>query len=131
MVTGDATNPYTPDWPDDPDVPDLEKTVGLFRALSNANGWTHHDIYALCSDENPDVQPGTDVGQYMAYLTESHELYLEDSGYCWRFYEHMPLSQFPPFTAPGAPDASRVVAMFYTTSHGERLYVVIQDPPAP
>ena len=123
-VTADATNPYPVDWSQDPNSPSSPSVMSsVFQTLSNANGWTQHDLHALCGDDAP---AGTDVGPYMGILTTSGVLYLYNAGYCWLFYDHMPIAQFSPFTATGAPPTSNIIALFYSTKYGDRLYVIVQ-----
>ncbi len=125
-VTQDASSPWEMDFSYDPNAPDPRSTQALFQTLSNANGWTDTDVYALCSESHPETPQDAQIGPYLGVLTTSGDLYLQDSGHCWLFYDHMPLGQFAPFTVQEAPGPSDVVAMFYTTAHGNRLYVVLQ-----
>ena len=125
-VTARAGNPTLLEWPGDPLAPSPTAGRAAFQTLSNANGWTHHDVYSLCVDAVPSTPPGTDVGPYTGIITTTNQLYLSDSGHCFLFYDQMPTAQFTPFTAPGAPSTAGIVAAFYTTEHGDRLYVISQ-----
>jgi hypothetical protein len=123
VVTPQTTNPSPHDWLYDPNGPPSNLTDrALFQALSNDNGWTHHDVNSLCSA----APPGTDVSSYMGVITTANHLYLSENGSCWLFYDDMPTSQFTPFTEVGSPATADIVAALYTTEHGNRLYVVIQ-----
>ncbi len=121
-ITWDRSDPL--DWSSDPNAPDAMDTKAAFIALSNDNGWTHHDLYALCSATNPSTPTDADVFAYLGVITTADQLYLQDSSYCWLFYEHLATGTFAPFNVSGAPTASDVVATFYSTAHGQRLYVI-------
>jgi cysteine-rich repeat protein len=125
-VTPDPANPGILDWSGDPLAPASTAGRAAFQTLSNANGWTHHDVYSLCSGIEPTTPPGADVGPYVGIITTSDQLHLYNCSWCWLFYDQMPTSQFTPFTEPGAPATAGIVAAFYSTDHGNRLYVVIQ-----
>jgi hypothetical protein len=118
-VTPDAANPRTLDLSSDPQAPpDLTAIKAAFLPLSNSNGWTSVVPSTLCAEG------GSTLGPYLGLVTTGNQLYLQESGFCWLFYASMPLSQFPPFTVAGAPQPSQIVAMFYSTQHGNRLYAV-------
>lgn len=114
------------DWSSDPNAPDPVTGRAAFQTLSNTNGWSHHDVYALCHDIQPATPTDADVGLYLGLITTADQLYLQECGYCWLWYDQMPTAQFPPFTVAGAPASAGIVAAFYSTEHGERLYVVVE-----
>ncbi len=123
-VTADASNPIDVDWASDPNAPEYGESGPMFQTLDNANGWTHADLHSpeLCGDNAP---AGADVGPYVGVLCNDGRFYLYNSSHCWMFYDNMPVSQFPPFTVAGAPPTTNVLAMFYSTEHGNRLYVIV------
>jgi cysteine-rich repeat protein len=125
-VTPGLNNPGLLEWPGDPLAPSPMDGRAAFQTLSNANGWTHHDVYSLCSATEPTTPPGADVGPYTGIITTADQLYLYNCSYCWVFYDQMPTSGFAPFTGTGAPATAGIADAFYTTEHGNRLYVVIQ-----
>ncbi len=126
VVTPDPTNPSPLEWPGDPLAPSPTAGRAAFQTLNNANGWTDHDVYSLCFDSEPSTPPGANVGPYTGIITTSDQLYLNNSSYCFLFYEQMPTSGFAPFTQSGAPTTAGLVATFYSTEHGNRLYVIIE-----
>ncbi len=123
-VTADASNPINVDWSSDPNAPTPPEVGHLFQTLSNDNEWTHADLHstAMCGDIAP---AGSDVGPYMGLLGFNGHLYLYNCSYCWKFYDDVPLSQFPPFTVTSAPPTTGILAMFYSTKYGNRLYVIV------
>jgi len=118
VVTPDVANPATTDWSGQTDPPVPTSVKAGYVDLANANGWLSGDPSALCGAGS------TTIGPNLGAFTTGSQLYAYEAGSCFEFYDHMPVSQFPPFTASGAPTVSEIVAAFYSSEHGDRLYIV-------
>jgi hypothetical protein len=121
VVTPDPANPGAPDWSTHPDPPPSTLAKAAYIDLANAHGWMVGDPFALCG------LGGNTVGPNLGAFTMAGDIYKYEAGSCFLFYDHEPVSQFPPFTQPNAPAAADITAAFYSTAHGNRLYVVTQQ----
>jgi hypothetical protein len=54
------------------------------------------------------------VTVYMAFLTDTLEVFLYDTGYCFDFVSTTAADRFSVFSLPGAPDPAGVVAIDWT-----------------
>jgi cysteine-rich repeat protein len=117
-ITADPDNPNTMDWSSHTDPPSVNDARATYIDLANANGWVSGDPSALCG------ATATSVGPNLGAFTVTGDIYLYEAGSCFEFYDHMPVAQFGPFDQPAAPAATSIVAAFFSTEHGDRLYVV-------
>ena len=117
-VTPNAANPSAADWSSHTDPLDPATVKAGWVDLANANGWVSGNPSAICGAAN------TSIGPNLGAITTANQLYTYEAGACFEFYDHMPVTQFPPFGVSGAPASSGIVATFYSSEHGSRLYVV-------
>jgi hypothetical protein len=117
VVVLNGGGPTVPDWSFDLDPPDPLDVKAAYADLYNAHGWVTGSPLAICGAGS------TSIGPNVATFTDNNQIYLYDGGWCMQFYDHMHVSIFGPFT-PGAPSASEIDAAFYSSEHGNRLYIV-------
>jgi cysteine-rich repeat protein len=114
QVTADASNPYPYNWTD-PGDPAYTELRALYLALENSDGWVDVSPNLVCG------ATATETGPYIALVTTTALLHINEVGSCFEWCDQMSLTQFPPFGATGAPAASKIRAAFYVSP---KLYVI-------
>ncbi|MFH2007863.1 MAG: DUF4215 domain-containing protein [bacterium] len=118
VFTPDPANPNLLDMSGDPEAPVPSTIKALYVDLANAHGWATGDPSTLCATG------ATTIGPYLGAITTANDIYINESGHCFTFYTDMAVAQFPPFTQLNAPVPAHIVAAFYSTEHGNRLYII-------
>lgn len=115
-VTAHDDNPQFIDWTEVGDYPPQPQNLkDIWVALENDQGWAPGNPNQICGAE------GTTMGPYAGGITNAGSIHMFDAGYCGVFYQMMPLGDFAPFGASGAPAAAGITAAFYVSP---RLYII-------
>ena len=115
-VTADASNPQPVDFTGVGDYPPEEQDVkAIWLALENDDGWAEGSPSQICG------VGATTIGPYAGIITVGGSLHIYETGYCWQFYDMMPLGDFAPFGLVDAPSAGSIGATFYVSP---KLYVI-------
>lgn len=93
--------------------PSLAAVRDIYVDISSPFPWVSGLFYAECMDLN------YELGPHAGWATPT-EMYVQDLGYCFEMLYSQPLTQFAPFTVPGAPPGDRIGGL---TMFGERLFV--------
>jgi len=119
-----TTSVYVPDiaaW-SSPLAPDPTQLIAQWLDLGNAHQWTTATIQDACGPTSP---PGI-IGPHAVSIASTGQLHLLDAGYCFEFFDSMPVSSFPPFSEAGAPATAEIRGAFYSDSL-DTLYVITQQ----
>jgi cysteine-rich repeat protein len=120
-VTPDSNNPRQIDWSQmQGPHPDPGQVKSYWATLENDQQWVEMTPEQACGEA------GTQTNVYLGALTEGGSLYIYEFEYCFDFIDSMPLSQFPPFSAAGAPLTVEIDATFFSSP---TLYVFTQPSP--
>jgi cysteine-rich repeat protein len=116
-VTTDASNPQLIDWSNAGDhPPEPQDLSAMWIALENDEGWATGSPQQICGASS------TSIGPYGGSISQAGSIHLVEAGYCFEFYDVMPLGSFPPFGVSGAPAAAGIVSAFYVSP---KLYVIV------
>jgi len=105
----ESTTDFGAAW-DGPAAPSRTAMQAAWLDVSNAEGWAQGDIMQLCGVAG-------EIGPYAAFLADG-SVYLQDTGYCFEFFDPVPHAAFEPFELPGAPGSTEAGAAFYNETLG-------------
>ena len=126
-VSADSSNPHPINWNGQLGVtpPSPSDVKVMWLDLDNARGWasyiTYHTICGascLCGSGCYDR-----VSRYGGVISTANQLYLQDSGCCFDFYDDPLWSGWGPFPDANHPAITDMVAGFYSSVQ-DRLYII-------